>query len=68
MVLLCDEAQVEALFRDSAILTQDRCMVCVERTIGPKIVLDALDGSPRGLRHVESRFSLFGDDVSVGAR
>ena len=29
------------------ILTQDRCMVCVERTIGSEIVSDALDGTPR---------------------
>jgi hypothetical protein len=29
------------------ILTQDRCMVCAERTIGSKIVLDAPDGTPR---------------------
>jgi hypothetical protein len=26
---------------------QYRCMVCTERTIGSKIVLDALDGTPR---------------------
>jgi hypothetical protein len=26
------------------ILTQDRCMVCAERTIGLQIVLDAPDG------------------------
>jgi hypothetical protein len=29
------------------ILTQDRCMVCAEHTIGSKIVLDAPDGTPR---------------------
>ena len=29
------------------ILTQDRCMVCVEHTIGYEIVLDAPDGTPR---------------------
>jgi hypothetical protein len=29
------------------ILTQDRCTVCAERTIGLEIVLDAPDGSPR---------------------
>ena len=29
------------------ILTQDRCMVYAERTIGSEIVLDAPDGSPR---------------------
>jgi hypothetical protein len=63
MVLLADEAQVEArfgLFGDSAkwklvlvclgivpILTQDRCMVCAERTIDSKIVLDASDETHR---------------------
>ena len=26
---------------------QDRCMVCVKRTIGLEIVLDAPDGTPR---------------------
>jgi hypothetical protein len=29
------------------ILTQDRCMVCVEHTIGSEIILDAPDGTPR---------------------
>jgi hypothetical protein len=29
------------------ILTQDRCTVCTEHTVGSKIVLDALDGTPR---------------------
>jgi hypothetical protein len=28
------------------ILTQDRCMVCMERTIGLEIILDAPDGTP----------------------
>jgi len=28
------------------ILTQDKCTVCAERTIGSKIVLDAPDGTP----------------------
>jgi hypothetical protein len=28
------------------ILTEDRCTVCVERTIGSKIVLDLPDGTP----------------------
>jgi hypothetical protein len=27
-------------------LTQDRCTVCAERSIGSEIVLDAPDGSP----------------------
>jgi hypothetical protein len=29
------------------ILTQDMCMVCVERIIGSKISLDTPDGTPR---------------------
>ena len=29
------------------VLTQDRCTVCAERTIGSDIVLDALNGTPR---------------------
>ena len=29
------------------ILTQDRCMVCAERTIGLEVILDARDGTPR---------------------
>jgi hypothetical protein len=50
MVLPGDEAQVDAhfgLFGDSANLTQDSCMVCMKRTIGLEIVLDAPDGTPR---------------------
>jgi hypothetical protein len=26
---------------------QYRCMICAEHTIGPKIILDAPDGTPR---------------------
>jgi hypothetical protein len=29
------------------ILTQERCMVCAERTTALEIVLDAPDGTPR---------------------
>ena len=29
------------------ILKQDRCMVCVEHTIGSKLILDAPDVTPR---------------------
>ena len=35
------------------ILTQDRCTVCVEHTIGTKVALDAPDGTPR--RHGSCR-------------
>jgi hypothetical protein len=47
MVLLGDEAQVDArfgLFRDSA--NVDRCMVCAKFTIGLEIILDAPDHTP----------------------
>ena len=50
MVHLGDEAQVVARFSpfgDDVILMQDRCMVCAKCPIGPKIILDAPDGTPR---------------------
>ena len=51
MVLLGDEAHVEYLISVNLeivpILTQDRSTVCVERTIGSEIILDAHDGTPR---------------------
>ena len=50
MVLLHDEAQVEARFGplgDSANLDADRCTVCAKHTIGSETVLDAPDGTPR---------------------
>ena len=50
MVLLRDEAQVEARFSplgDSANLDVDTCTVCAKHTIGSEIILDAPDGSPR---------------------
>jgi hypothetical protein len=47
---------------------QDRCTICVERTIGSESFymhpMELLDD----VRHVESRFGLFGDSVSFGAR
>jgi hypothetical protein len=46
---------------------QERCAVCVECTIGSEVVLDAPDGTPRCVGHVESRFNLFEDHVSVNA-
>jgi hypothetical protein len=50
------------------ILTQDRCTVCVEHTIGSKIVSDALMDLLSDISHVESHFNRFGDTVSVSAR
>ena len=37
------------------ILTKDQCTVCVKRTIGLEIILDAPDGTPSDMGHVESR-------------
>ena len=50
MVLLGDKAEVEARFGpfgDSANLDADRSLVCAERTVASKIILDTPDGSPR---------------------
>ena len=47
---------------------QYRFMVCVERTIGSEIVLDAPMEQLGDLGHMESHFFLFGDNVSVAAR
>ena len=49
MVLLHDEAQVEAhfgLLGNSANFDADMCTVCAKCTIGSVIVLDAPDGTP----------------------
>ena len=52
MVLLVDEAHVEARFGpfgDSVLmLAQDRCTVCAECTTGSEIILDAPDGKLLG--------------------
>jgi hypothetical protein len=48
MVLLAVEAEVDArfgLFGNNANLTQDRCAVYAEHTIGSKIVLATPDGT-----------------------
>ena len=49
-------------------LTQDRSTVCAERSIGSEIVWDAPMELLGDVGHVETRFDLFGDSVSVGAR
>ena len=49
------------------ILTQDRCSVCAEHTIGSEIILDAPMEPICEVGHVESHFGLFGDSVGVGA-
>jgi hypothetical protein len=50
MVLLGERLKwmlVLVCFEIVQILTQDRCMVSVEHTIGSEIVLDAPNGTPR---------------------
>jgi hypothetical protein len=49
------------------VLTQDRCTVGAKLTTASETVLDAPDGTPRDVGHVESRFGPFGDSVSVSA-
>ena len=71
MVPLGDEAQVEACFGlldIVLILTQDRCTVCVERTIDRKSFCTHPMELLGDVGHVESHFILFADSVSVGAR
>jgi hypothetical protein len=71
MVLLSDVGLVELCsvrLETVLILTQDRCTVCTERTTGSQIVWDAPDGLVSDMGRVESRFSPFGDSVSVSAR
>ena len=71
MVHLGDEAEVVARFStfgDCVVLTQDRCTVCTERTIGSEIFLDTLVELLGDVGHVESLFGLFGNSVSVDAR
>jgi hypothetical protein len=50
MVLLGDEAQIEARFgpfEDSVSFIEVRCTVCTKCTIASEIVFGAVDGSPR---------------------
>ena len=49
------------------ILTQVRCLVCTEHTIGSEIILDAPMELICDVGHVESHFGLFGDSVHVDA-
>jgi hypothetical protein len=71
MVLQGDEAQVEACFGpfgEVLILTQDRCMVCAERTTGSELFLTQPKELLGDVGHQKSHFSPLGDDVRLGAR
>jgi hypothetical protein len=48
--LQVDVGYVESLFvlfGEMLVSVQDRCTVCAKCTVGSKIILDALDGTPR---------------------
>ena len=71
MVPLGEEAQwklISALSGTVLILTQDRCMVCVERTIGSEFISMHPMELLGDVGHEESHFFPFGDSVSVRAR
>ena len=69
MVLLGDQAQVEYLvsvhLEIVLILTQDRCVVCAEHTIGLKSFWIRPMELLGDVGHVESRFGLLGGNVGV---
>ena len=50
------------------ILTQDSCIVCVNRAIGSEIVWTYPMELLGDVGHVEPHFFPYGDSVSVGAR
>ena len=50
------------------ILTHDRCTVCVERTIGSEIILDAHDGTTSNEAQVEAHFGPLGGSANLDAR
>ena len=47
---------------------QDRCMICVKRTISSEIILDTPDVTPREVGLVECHSGPFRHVVCVGAR
>jgi hypothetical protein len=50
------------------VLAQDRCTICVERTIGSKSFWMHPTEILGDMSLVESHFFLFGDSVSIGVR
>ena len=66
MIHLGDEAHVVAhfsTFGDSVILTQDRCTVCTERTIGSEIIFSAPNVHLGDEAQLVAHFGPFGDTV-----
>jgi hypothetical protein len=60
LVLVCLETVL--------VLVPDWCTVCAKRTTGSEIIWTHMMELLGDVGYVESRFSLFGDGVSVGAR
>jgi hypothetical protein len=50
------------------LLMQDWCMFCVERIVGSKIVLETLDGTPRGRESCGISFRSVLDSARIGAK
>jgi hypothetical protein len=71
MELLGDVGQVEAHFDpfvDSVNLSQDRCTVCAECTMGMEIFLATPNGPSRWCGSNVARFCSFGNSVNLDAR
>jgi hypothetical protein len=71
MVLLSDGGLVElcsVCLEIVLILTQDRCTVCTECTIGSQTVWDAPDGLVSDMGRVEACFGPFRDSTTLDAR
>jgi hypothetical protein len=65
MELLGDVSRLEPhfdLFGDGVSAVKDRCTICSQLHTSSEIIF------VRDMGHVESNFSPFGDDASVGAR
>jgi hypothetical protein len=60
LVLVCSDIVL--------ILTQDTCIVCIECTIGSKIILDTPDDTPMSWVQVEGCFGPFGDSINLNTR
>jgi hypothetical protein len=48
--------------------TQDKCLVCIEHTIGLEIIFGTLDDLLGDVGQVEAHFALFRDSVNISAR
>jgi hypothetical protein len=59
---------VSVLSEIELILTQDRCTVCVELTIGSEMFWTHLMELLGEVGHVKSHYFVFGDSFSDGAR